>query len=94
MKQFKLFFSAVGMSLNPDKTEILCIRSCPQTLDIVVEGQNESSGMRLLGLSIDCNFEYGSHVANLKKNIAYKLSCLRRLAPYLNQQNLKKVESP
>ena len=91
MKQFKLFFSAVGMSLNPDKTEILCIRSCPQTLDIVVEGQNESSGMRLLGLSIDCNFDYGSHVANLKKNIAYKLSCLRRLAPYLNHQNLKKV---
>ena len=91
MRQFKLFFSVVGMSLNPGKTEILCIRSSPKTLDISVEGQGESSGMRLLGLHMDCNFSYESHVAHLKKNISFKLSCLRRVAPFLQKENVKKI---
>ena len=91
MKQFKLFFSAIGMSLNPDKTEILCIRSSPKTLNITVEGQGESEKMRLLGLHIDSNFTYDYHIINLKKNLTFKLLCLRRLAPYLSFQNMKRV---
>ena len=91
MSQFKLFFSAIGMALNPDKTEILCIRSSPKTKNITVEGQGESSSLRLLGLHMDHNFSYELHIAQLKKNISFKLCCLRRLAPFLSQSNMKKI---
>ena len=76
MSQFKLFFSAIGMALNPDKTEVLCIRSSPKTKNITVEGQSESSSLRLLGLHMDHNFSYELHIAQLKKNISFKLWAL------------------
>ena len=91
MDQFKQFFSAIGMSLNPDKTEILCIRSSDKTKDIVLEGQGESHSMRLLGIHMDSNFSYDIHVAQLKKNISFKLCCLRRVAPYLSLSNMQKI---
>ena len=43
MKQFKLFFSAIGMSLNPSKTEILCIRSKAKTRE-----RTQTEGLRLV----------------------------------------------
>ena len=91
MLEFKKFFSAIGMSLNPGKTEILVVRSKPKTVDIVIEGQCESSKMRLLGVHYDSNFSLESHVAIIKKNVNFKLLCLRRLAPFMNEKNMKKT---
>ena len=91
MRQFKQFFSAIGMSLNPKKTEVLCIRSKEKTLDISIEGQPESSSLRLLGLVIDANMNFEMHVSQIKRNINFKMICLRRLAPFMNFLNLKRI---
>ena len=91
MKQFKLFFSAIGMSLNPSKTEILCIRSKAKTREISIEGQIESLNLKLLGLTLDSNLNYELHVSNLKNSLNYKMAGLRRLAPFMNYINMKRI---
>ena len=79
------------MSLNADKTEILCIRSKTKTKNIEIEGQSESSSIRLLGFHMFSDFSFDVHVAQVKKSVSYKLLCLRKLAPFLNLINMKKI---
>ena len=47
--------------------------------------------MKLLGLWVDSRYQFLDHASYLSKIVSYKLSCIRKVAKWLTDANLKKV---
>ena len=78
------------LKMNPDKCHLLV----PKHSDTVYINLNEEtikgeSSVKLLGLTIDNKLEFNAHVSNLCKKASQKLHALERIAPYIDNGNLK-----
>ena len=93
MDQYGDYFSAAGLCLNQDKCSLLVLRSKKKTMEVVMNGKKEEKKVKLLGLWIDSRYEFVDHVNHLIKVCSFKLSCLRKVAPWLTDTNLEKVVS-
>lgn len=91
MDQYRDYFSAAGLCLNEEKCSVLVLRSKKKTLEITMNGKPEEKKVKLLGLWIDSRYEFDDHLNHLIKVISYKISCIRKVAHWLTDDNLKKV---
>ena len=91
MDQYKDYFSACGLCLNADKCAILVIRSKARTVNIVWNGKPEETKVKLLGIWLDSRYEFLDHVTHLVQVCSYKMSCIRKIAKWLTDDNLKDV---
>ena len=91
MDQYKDYFSACGLCLNADKCAILVIRSKARTVNIVWNGKPEEKKVKLLGIWLDSRYEFLDHVVHLVQVCSYKMSCIRKIAKWLTDDNLKDV---
>ena len=91
MDQYDDYFSSCGLCLNRSKCMVIIFRSKAKTQDIMLNGSPEVEKVKLLGLWVDSRYEFADHVAYLTKIVSYKLSCIRKVALWLSDENLKKV---
>ena len=88
---YRDYFSSCGLCLNESKCSLLVIRSKPKTLTLKIDGREEETSVKLLGLVVDNRYEFVEHANHLTKVVSYKLSCLRKVAGWLTDENLKNV---
>ena len=81
------------MSLHPDKTKFMLITTrqkrqnlalkCPP-ISIGNQTVNEVDNHKVLGVTIDCNLSWSSHVTALCKSISKKIYQLSKIKHFLN----------
>ena len=91
MSQYQDYFSACGLCLNQDKCAVMILRSKAKTQDIFWNGKPAETKVKLLGLWIDSRYEFLDHVNHVVKVCSYKMSCIRKVAHWLSDKNLKQV---
>ena len=91
MSQYKDYFSACGLCLNPDKCSVMIIRTKAKTREIQWNGKSEERKVKLLGVYLDSRYEFIDHASHLVKVCSYKLSAIRKVARWLNDKNLLDV---
>ena len=76
MSEFLLYFSSAGLSMNPDKSEVIMFRSsnATKTMDVKVGEQLESESVKLLGVTVQQNYRFlemryvNSRNVNIRRN--------------------------
>ena len=93
MDQYDHYFSSAGLCLNRDKCAVIVLRSKPKTRDIIMNGKVEERKVKLLGIWLDSKYEFDHHVKYLTQIVSYKISCLKKVANWLTDKNLRMVVS-
>ena len=84
-KSLSKWFSDNQMKANPGKCHLLLNNSCKKNKINVGEFEIESSTQeKLLGITIDNNLNFASHVENLCKNASRKVHALARISPFMS----------
>ena len=91
MDIYQDYFSSCGLCLNADKCAVLVLRSKPKLQTIMWNGKEEEQKVKLLGLWLDNRYDFADHVNYLIQCCSFKISCLRKVAPWLTDENLKLV---
>ncbi len=81
------------MAINYDKTKAILITTCQKLhtlpvkeLNVIVKGmvlENVKQEKLLLGLAVDQNLSWNSHITKVHKTISMLLACFRRINPFL-----------
>ena len=80
------------MKANPEWFQFMILSKKsyrPQKLSVNTFAIDESDEVELLGLTIDKQLNFSTHIEKLYRNAQYKLHALRRIRKYLS---LKKVK--
>ena len=93
MSEFLLYFSSAGLSMNPDKSEVIMFRSsnATKTMDVKVGEQLESESVKLLGVTVQQNYRFQKHARNVSNSVNYKLSRLGKVLPHLERRTGKMI---
>ena len=94
MKVINQWFQDNAMQLNGDKCKLMMISSKPNNIEkcsINVNQQiiKEEDKVKLLGITIDNQLKFDSHIKNMCKEAGKKINALARIAPYLNENKRK-----
>ena len=87
MKVINQWFQDNAMQLNGDKCKLMMISSKPSNIEkcsINVNRQitKEEDKVKLLGITIDNQLKFDSHIKNVCKEAGKKINALARIAPY------------
>ena len=63
--------------------------SQPKTRDIYMNGKSEEKKVKFLGIWLDSRYEFDQHIKYLTQIVSYKISCLKKVANWLSDRNLK-----
>ena len=89
------FMSANRLAANSEKTHIMAIRKGGKKSDIAVKvGQKmikESPDEKLLGMKVESNLSWNTHISTLEKKLRHRLFSLRRLSEHIPRHLLKNV---
>ena len=80
------------MVLNPEKSHFMCIGQKiddAETLNFNNLAIKNSKEVEILGITLDRNMNFHTHIKNICRKAGQKLSALLRISPYLDQR--KKV---
>ena len=69
------------MKVNPDN--LLSNNSLKKKINIVEFEIESNTQEKLLGITIDSNLNFASHVEDLCKNASRKMHALARISPYM-----------
>ena len=86
------WFSENFMVLNPEKSHFICIGQKiddAETLNFNNFVIKNSKEVEILGITLDRNMNFHTHIKNICRKAGQKLSALLRISPYLDQR--KKV---
>ena len=84
-KSLSKWFSDNQMKANPGKCHLLLNNSCKKNKINVGEFEIESSTQeKLLGITIDNNLNFASHVENLCRNASRKVHALARISAFMS----------
>ena len=82
------------MVLNPSKCCYMSFGSNPDKSDLILEDSTKIPSAEecvILGVTIDNRLTFYNDLKNLCKKIASKLNALTRIAPYLNQNQIRLI---
>ena len=89
------YMSANKLAANCDKTHVMAIRRSGPKDEIVIQvGEDkikESPNEKLLGIWVENNLTWSTHLSKLEKNLKHRLFSLRRLSEQIPRVLLKKV---
>ena len=92
MDKFQHYFNSMGMCLNKSKCELIIFRSGRQEfVQTLPGGQEEVSRVKLLGLTIDSDYKFGTHTEKVCQKVRFKLANLNRVRPYLSQEKARQL---
>ena len=81
------------MIVNPDKFQATLLekrnennQSCLKTNNQTIKTTN---CVKLLGINIDCELHFDSHISDLCKNESMQLNALKRLKAYIENKEMK-----
>lgn len=85
-----------GLQLNADKCQLIVLKGMKRTghvfsIQIGNESLDEVEQVKLLGIKIDNRLSYRDHVNALCKRISAKISALKRISPYLTDEQHKVI---
>ena len=77
------------MKSNPDKCNFIC--STSKKVSLIVENKeiNNSTHERLLGVKIDSNFSFNTHIDEMCKKPSLELNALSTITPHLDSEKKK-----
>ena len=87
MDEYKQYFSAHGLRINVTKCEHIVIGS-PRRTVITVDGREEASKVKLLGLTFTKAYKFDDHVDNITEKMAKRNGQLTKLTKLADKQTL------
>ena len=91
MSEYSTFFSKCGLALNLSKCAVIVFRPGSKTKTITLDGQEEETHVKLLGLTVDNKYSFVKHALKVKSTVEYRLSCLRKILKYYNKDKRKQI---
>ena len=92
MENLVNYYEGAGLKLNTNKTEIVshCSKIIPSS-EIVdpkfKKVQKSVQNARLLGVQIDTDFSFETHIDNIIRDVKYKLRIFKKVQKTVNQRN-------
>ena len=86
LEEFRKYFSSCGLAMNPTKSELIVFRNrglhnkIHKLRDLYVCGQKESEKVKLLGITVNNQYDFKDHAKNVVTKLKYKSACLKRIA--------------
>ena len=94
-QEYHRYFSSQGMKLNVSKEEHICHAYMPSARvkpgGVIVDGRPEALKVKLLGMTVDRDYSFTTHVGKVIAAASYKLSHVSKVAKYLDDKTLKEV---
>ena len=92
MEEFVAYFSAQGLSMNPDKSEVVMFRKGRvKEQDITVSGQIEAEKVKLLGVVVNTGYEFTSMAERVAGTVRDKTKKLSKILHLLRPKTRKMV---
>ena len=91
LNQINKWYDNNRLRINKDKTKVMLLKSKSlRELNITIDGQRleQVRVMKYLGLMIDDQLKWNSHIDNLCKSVAYKVHFLAKLSKFVNSSLL------
>ena len=85
------WFELNSMKANPEKYHLLLTQKTPTTAHIGHYEIASTKSEKLLGITIDSNLSFETHVNNICSKASHKLYALARISPYMNIVQRRKV---
>ena len=87
----KLFewFANNRMKANHDKCHLLISTLTPISIKVKDYIIKNSDNEKLLGVTVDANFNFNCHLENILKNVSKKFHVLARITPYMSMPKRK-----
>ena len=87
----KLFewFANNHMKANHDKCHLLMSTLTPISIKVKDYIIKNSDNEKLLGVTVDANFNFNCHLENILKNVSKKFHVLARITPYMSMPKRK-----
>ena len=87
----KLFewFANNHMKANHDKCHLLMSTLAPISIKVKDYIIKNSDNEKLLGVTVDANFNFNCHLENILKNVSKKFHVLVRITPYMSMPKRK-----
>ena len=77
-QEFKTYFEAHGLKINVSKSEHIILGQ-PRSGPMQVEGRDEATKVKLLGLTFNRSYKFDDHVQNVKNKIASRLGQVTKI---------------
>ena len=87
MDEFFDYFTAAGLCMNPEKSELILFRRGRKSETIFVGGQEEAEKIKLLGVVIDKNYTFASHAVQVAASVNQKVEKLSTVIRYMDWKN-------
>ena len=91
MANYKHYFASNGLALNETKCQVIVFRVKLPVRTIFLTNQPEVNCVRLLGLWMDSDGKYETHLGKVVHFCTYKISVLRKIRNLMSTQAFKKV---
>ena len=97
LEEFKKYFSSCGLAMNPSKSELIVFRNrglhnkIQKLRDLYVCGQKESEKVKLLGITVNNQYDFRGHVKNVVIKLKYKSMCLKRISDLIPMDTLRMI---
>ena len=88
MEEYDKYFSAHGLKINVAKCEHI-VMGARRTRKVVINGREEATEVKLLGLSFFNQYRFGKHVDNTAEKIARRNGQLSKLTSIADQDTMK-----
>ena len=79
------------MALNPSKCVYMCLGSKFEIKDFILEDKTKirlTLEHEILGITINTDLNFYSHLKQLRNKVANKLNVLTRIIPYLHKKQI------
>jgi hypothetical protein len=85
------WFRINGMVVNPAKFQLMFLGNGPQIVNLVVDGKTiiSTDRVKLLGVTIDRDLSFKSHIDNICKSATSKTNALLRIRPYIDTEKAR-----
>ena len=91
MEEFLEYFSSAGLSMNPEKSELVVFRRSRQGQELHVGGQSESTKCKLLGVVVEKGYGFESHTIQVAASVKSKVEKLSEVMKLLDYQRRKRI---
>ncbi|KAL7866005.1 hypothetical protein SRHO_G00112520 [Serrasalmus rhombeus] len=90
LSDISTWMAAHHLKLNPSKTELIFIPATTGPHDLAISFENSltvpSAEARSLGVTLDGQLSFSTHIANLTRSCRYLLYNIRRIRPFLTRE--------